>query len=78
MNTKTITEKTIRALEDISNGYAPTPATGTADMAKIAAAVLGFLESDGNLGMTYDGNPEDPRSVAYDLGRALGHALEEK
>lgn len=26
MNTKTITEKTIRALEDISNGYAPTPA----------------------------------------------------
>ena len=30
---------------------------------------LGFLEADGSVGITYDGDPESPRSVAYDEGR---------
>lgn len=33
---------------------------------------LGLAEADGDVGMTYDGNPESPRSIAYDVGRTLG------
>jgi hypothetical protein len=32
---------------------------------------LGFAEGRGYDGMTYDDDPESPRSVAYDLGRNL-------
>lgn len=34
--------------------------------------LLGFLESAGCIGMTYDDDPESPRSVAYDEGRTAG------
>lgn len=30
---------------------------------------LGWRESAGDCGMTYDDNPDSPRSSAYDLGR---------
>lgn len=32
---------------------------------------LGFDEGLGDMGMTYDDDPESPRSVAYDLGRTV-------
>jgi hypothetical protein len=35
----------------------------------IAAFQLGFWEGSGDVGMTYNNDPEDPRSVAYDMGR---------
>lgn len=38
------------------------------------AFVLGLAESAGDVGVTYDDDPESPRSVAYDLGRGLGKA----
>ncbi len=34
-------------------------------------AWLGFREGRGDLGMTYDDDPESPRSVAYDVGRTV-------
>lgn len=34
-------------------------------------ALLGFREGAGDLGMTYDDDPESPRSVAYDVGRTI-------
>lgn len=36
-----------------------------------AIALLGFREGNGDVGMTYDDDPESPRSVAYDVGRTL-------
>lgn len=33
---------------------------------------LGFAEADSDMGMTYDGDRESPRSVAYDKGRNDG------
>lgn len=41
-------------------------------LGEIAAFHLGFTESDGDVGMTYDGDPESPRSQAYDMGRTVG------
>lgn len=31
--------------------------------------LLGFREGAGDMGMTYDDDPESPRSLAYDAGR---------
>lgn len=36
---------------------------------------LGLEEAGSAFGMTYDGDPESPRSVAYDSGRNVGEAL---
>lgn len=33
--------------------------------------LLGFREGKGTIGMTYDDDPESPRSRAYDLGRTI-------
>lgn len=38
--------------------------------------ILGLLEWESDFGMTYDDNPESDRSCSYDLGRAMGIALE--
>ena len=37
----------------------------------ISAFILGFREGAGDWGMTYDDDPDSPRSVAYDNGRSL-------
>lgn len=37
--------------------------------------MLGLLEWNLGIGMTYDDDPESNRSQAYDLGRTLGGAL---
>lgn len=34
-------------------------------------ALLGFREGRGDVGVTYDGDAESPRSAAYDVGRTL-------
>ena len=34
--------------------------------------VLGYQETDSGFGMTYDDDPESPRSQAYDIGLTLG------
>lgn len=34
-----------------------------------AAYILGFIEARGDGGMTWDNNPCNPRSEAYDYGR---------
>lgn len=36
---------------------------------------LGFSEVGLATGVTYDGDPDSPRSIAYDLGRTLGDQL---
>jgi hypothetical protein len=33
--------------------------------------LLGYREGNGYTGVTYDNDPESPRSVAYDVGRTL-------
>lgn len=38
-------------------------------------ALLGFREGLGGVGMTYDDDPDSPRSVAYDEGRWLRQEL---
>lgn len=38
-------------------------------------AILGFREGDGDVGMTYDDDPDSPKSVAYDTGRAIRRKL---
>lgn len=43
-----------------------------ATFARLRAFLLGFRESRGDAGMTYDNDPGSPRSVAYDRGRSLG------
>lgn len=40
-----------------------------------AAFTLGFLEAQGDVGMTWDNNPDSPRSEAYDYGRELFRVL---
>lgn len=40
-------------------------------MGRLTAFLRGFIESRGDVGMTYD-DPYSPRSVAYDRGRNLG------
>lgn len=40
-------------------------------LGRLKAFVLGFREGDGDVGMTYDNDPESPRSRAYDRGRTL-------
>jgi hypothetical protein len=40
--------------------------------------VLGIIESEGDVGMTYDDDPDGPRSGAYDLGRTLGRAAQRR
>ena len=37
--------------------------------------ILGFRESAGGMGMTYDDDPDSPRSVAYDTGRGIGQRI---
>lgn len=37
---------------------------------------LGIIEAGLSTGVTFDGNPESARSVAYDLGRTLGEPTE--
>lgn len=37
----------------------------------VSAFILGFREGRGDMGMTYDNDPESPRSRAYDWGRSL-------
>lgn len=37
---------------------------------------LGITEANLSTGVTYDGDPESPRSIAYDLGRVLGESVE--
>ena len=37
--------------------------------------VLGFREAGDTFGMTYDDDPESPRSRAYDRGRSLRERL---
>lgn len=39
---------------------------------------LGISEAHSSLGMTYDDDPESPRSVAYDLGRNRGENIAPK
>jgi hypothetical protein len=34
-------------------------------------ALLGYREGLDSMGMTYDDDPESPRSTAYDVGRTL-------
>lgn len=41
----------------------------------IRAFLLGWREWRGDVGMTYDGSPESPRSRAYDRGRSFGEWL---
>lgn len=36
----------------------------------------GVEEADGDVGLTYDGDPTSPRSVAYDCGRTVGQLPE--
>lgn len=36
---------------------------------------LGITEAHLSTGVTYDGDPESPRSIAYDLGRVMGEAV---
>ena len=36
---------------------------------------LGITEAYLSTGVTYDGDPESPRSIAYDLGRVMGEAV---
>jgi len=33
---------------------------------------FGYDEAEGDVGITYDDDPESPRSVAYDEGRTAG------
>ena len=40
-----------------------------------AATLLGFIEGSGDVGMTYDDDPDSDRSAAYDAGRAERKAL---
>lgn len=42
------------------------------------AFLLGFLEGLDDVGMTYDNDPDSPRSVAYDTGREMRRALQNK
>jgi hypothetical protein len=35
----------------------------------LSAFILGWAEGLGDMGMTYDDDPESPRSRAYDTGR---------
>lgn len=44
----------------------------TPDPGETAAFLLGVAEAGGGVGMTYDGDANSPRSVAYDLGRTIG------
>ena len=44
----------------------------TTVLARVAAFWLGFRESRGDAGMTYDSDPGSARSRAYDAGRAIG------
>lgn len=44
-------------------------------MERVRIFFLGLRECRGNFGMTYDNDPESPRSRAYDRGRYLGHWL---
>ena len=37
--------------------------------------ILGAREAGGGVGMTYDDDPESPRSRAYDEGRNLGQTV---
>jgi hypothetical protein len=47
-----------------------------ADNGSLAAAfALGFLEGRNGGGITYDNDPESPRSQAYDWGRNAREAL---
>lgn len=34
--------------------------------------LLGVVEANDSVGMTYDDDPDSPRSAAYDMGRTLG------
>ena len=36
----------------------------------------GFDEGDEAMGVTFDNDPESPRSVAYDLGRSLRKGMQ--
>ena len=40
--------------------------------------LMGLREATGDFGMTYDDDPESPRSVAYDMGRNLGEWLNDR
>jgi hypothetical protein len=44
-------------------------------MARLRAFLLGFREAGGDVGMTYDNDPDSPRSRAYDTGRAWGRRI---
>jgi hypothetical protein len=50
--------------------------TGWAAGPETEAFHLGVQEASGDIGMTYDNDPESPRSVAYDVGRTVGELLE--
>lgn len=41
----------------------------------LRAFLLGFCEGRGDAGMTYDNDPESPRSRAYDHGRTMFRRL---
>lgn len=40
--------------------------------AHLAEFLLGVTEANDSVGMTYDDDPDSPRSTAYDMGRTLG------
>lgn len=44
-------------------------------MGRIKAFLLGIREFRSGVGMTYDGSPYSPRSVAYDWGREIAHRV---
>lgn len=44
-------------------------------IALIGPFILGAREANGSVGMTYDDDPESPRSRAYDRGRNLGEVI---
>jgi hypothetical protein len=49
----------------------------TAESASFAAAFqMGYEDGAGDMGMTFDDDPESPRSRAYDLGRTMRRSLE--
>ena len=41
----------------------------------IALFAMGARESSSGFGVTFDDDPESPRSVMYDLGRTFGELL---
>lgn len=44
-------------------------------MKRLKAFLLGLRESSGTVGMTYDDDPNSPRSKAYDYGRTVGRYI---